>query len=410
VVVRAAGDAAGQAMSATEIREGRYADTVRLASPLAAAAAGPVLDQFEAELRESIAARQGGRGEHRTGHRLARAQRLHAARAMPVLSEWDGLVRGERALLPPDRQLSATLVEDYATCGFRFFLRGILGLRALDEPEERQTMDPAVRGSIVHEALNRFFREQRDRGRPAPEEAWTRADVERLLAIADEEIAKAYQRGEAGLAVFHTHEAATLRADLEQLLEEDTVQRLALRAVPREFEWRFDGVTIGGRRFRGAVDRIDFVRDEGSAWVIDYKTGRSDSYTLKEDDPFAGGTRLQLGIYAAALAATGIKRVMGRYWFVTRRGGFATLDYEHSAANARRLEAVVRAIDEAVAAGAFPAVPGDEEPRGFKNCLYCDFDRVCSRRRLADYTARANDEAVGRWQRVGQVARGSGDV
>jgi hypothetical protein len=92
-------------------------------------------------------------------------------------------------------------------------------------------------------------------------------------------------------------------------------------------------------------------------------------------------------------------------------GEFAAVEYTHSAANAERLETVVRAIESGVSGGAFPAVPGEEDPRGgFENCAYCDFDRICSRRRLAEFTNRAPDDSIRPWARVQEIAKGGGDA
>lgn len=411
VVAEVASAALGRRVTPTDIRNSVYPETVRGRSPLAAAAVGPALDAFESELREAIAARQAGAWAPPTGHRLALPVELRRMRRAPRLNRWDGLVQLDVPLLPADRQLSATSVEAYGTCGFRFFLRSILRLQALDEPEERQTMDPAMRGTIVHKALDRFFRRNQERGRPAPGESWNDADQAELLAILDEQIARASARGQAGLPIFHAHELATLHADMERFLKEDSLHRLTARAMPAAFEWEFDGVAIGGRRFRGAADRVDRSLDGTRAWIIDYKTGRSEGYTAEPRDPFNGGEQLQLGIYAAALASMEDVEVTGRYWFITQRGEFAAVEYTHSPENAGRLAEVVRAIEAGVSGGVFPAVPGEEDQRGgFENCAYCDFDRICSRRRLAEFTNRAGDDSLGPWALVEAAARGTADA
>jgi hypothetical protein len=144
--------------------------------------------------------------------------------------------------------------------------------------------------------------------------------------------------------------------------------------------------------------------------VIDYKTGRSDRYQLSPGDPFGGGTRLQLGLYAAAIGSQTGLPVRGRYWFITQAGGFSAVDYEHSGENARRLAETVTAIEEGITQGAFPAVPGEEDRwGGYENCAFCDFDRLCSRSRFDDLARRSGDDPVRRWVRVGAVARGEGD-
>jgi hypothetical protein len=157
---------------------------------------------------------------------------------------------------------------------------------------------------------------------------------------------------------------------------------------------------------------VDHSADGGHAWVIDYKTGSSKYHDAPPEDPFKGGTQLQLGVYAEALAsearASGRRLdVTGIYWFITRRGEFRALEYEHSAANADRLGEVVSAIGGGIERGVFPAIPGDEDRNSFANCRYCDFDRLCSRRRLADATRRADDSTLAPWANVGEIAKGA---
>jgi hypothetical protein len=413
VVAETVSRAAGRLVTPTAIRGGGVVPgVVRVRSPIAAAVAGPVIDRFELELREAIAPRQHSRWQLDEGHRLARPAALRRQRRATSLNEWDGLVPIDGPPAPAGRELSPTAAETYASCGFRYFLRHVLGLSPVEEPEERQTMDPATRGTIVHRVLERFFRAEHERGRPAAGEPWTTEDESTVLRLLDAEVDAAQVRGQAGLPIFHAHERTALRADLERFLREDTVYRLATGAQPAAFEWEFQAVEIGGRRFRGKADRVDVAEDGKRAWVIDYKTGKNDNPNERERerDPFDGGRRLQLGVYAEAWRAQngGPVEVTGRYWYVSQRGAFDTVDYRHSAANARLLAKVVSAIEEGVRAGVFPAVPGEEDPwyGGFTNCRYCDFDRVCSQRRLTDFTARAGGTSLQPWLRVAVVARG----
>ena len=410
IVAELASRLLGRQIAASEIRRTGLSESTRGGSPLASIASGPALDAFELEVRQAIAAGQNRLWTPPEGHRLLRPVALRAARRDAWLSEWDGLLHMDLPLLPEDRELSATSIEDYSTCGFKFFCRSILRLHVPDEPEERQTMDPATRGNIVHSVLRTFFSEQKQHGRPAPDEPWNAQDLERLLEILDQEMARARARGQVGLSVFHTHEIATLRADLERFLKEDSLDRLARRARPAEFEWTFAGVEIGGRRFRGAADRIDVSEDGARALIIDYKTGSTYGYEEKANDPFNGGQQLQLGIYSAAFGTGQGVTVAGRYWFISQRGEFATREYLHTPEHAEHLEKVIRAITGGVAEGSFPAVPGDEDQfGGFENCRYCHFTRICSRRRLANFTAREGHPSLAPWARVGDVARGTLD-
>jgi RecB family exonuclease len=406
IVAEAASRALEQPVTPTQIRASNVPDTVRFGSPLSCVAHGPVLDAFELELRQAISLSQRGLSSLPAAHRLSRALDLRGARRAPHLSEWDGLLKSELTLLPATRPLSATSIEDYSTCGFRFLCKSILRLQIPETPEEREIMEPAVRGTIVHRVLNKFFREQQQQGRPAIGEDWNARDVENLLDLLSQDLRDARARGLAGLPIFHAHEEATMRADLERFLLEDSLDRKARRARPSSFEFEFSDVEIAGRRFRGAADRVDESEDGTRLLVIDYKTGSGSTYQVKPDDPFNGGRQLQLAIYAAALKAPPDTTVAGRYWFISQRGEFATVDYDHSPENAARLEAVVRAILDGVEQGSFPSVPGDESIfGGFTNCGYCDFDRICSRRRLADFTARSADASLRPWSRVTNIAK-----
>ena len=57
--------------------------------------------------------------------------------------------------------------------------------------------------------------------------------------------------------------------------------------------------------------------------------------------------------------------------------------------------------------GAFPAVSGQENEfyGGYDNCTFCDFDRICSRRREDEFAEKRGDDGIQSWARVSSVAR-----
>ncbi|MCH8813923.1 MAG: hypothetical protein IH957_02320 [Chloroflexi bacterium] len=73
----------------------------------------------------------------------------------------------------------------------------------------------------------------------------------------------------------------------------------------------------------------------------------------------------------------------------------------------QHFERTVGAIVDGVRGGAFPAVSGPEDEfyGGFDNCTYCDFDRICSRRRDDELLEKLGDPDLARWARVAKVAR-----
>jgi RecB family exonuclease len=328
-----------------------------------------------------------------------------------VFAEYDGNLGALAASgrLWASSSASPTSLETYAGCGFRFLWSYVVRLNVVEEPAERDVMEPAERGSLMHDALDAFFKERKTEGRPRPMEAWTASDRRRLLEIAEQRLTEARQRGRTGLDIFADHDARTILADLEAFLDADTEFRLGTGAVPADFEARIPPVEVAGITMRGIVDRIDRSPDGHAAWVIDYKTGSRTSYRNLEKnaatDPLDGGTKLQLPAYTAAAGAEDVRTL---YWFISRQGGFERIEFEPSMENMARFEATVKAIIDGVRQGAFPAVPGEEDEfyGGFENCKYCDFDRICSVRRDQDFDRKAGDAAMGPWRRVADAARG----
>jgi RecB family exonuclease len=384
----------------------------RSPSPLAARLASIPIDRAELRLRQTVHSRHQGivLGPR---HPLRPAVTLLRARRGAAFSEYDGNLGSfeDRDAFAPATPLSPTVLESYATCGFRYFLGSVLRLRPVQEPEERDTMDPAERGSVVHRALDTFFREQLARGRPAVGEAWTEADVERLLGLIDAEVEAARRRGLTGLDVYAGFDRRTLRADMAEFLERDSEFRALTGAVPFAFEQRIPETPAGGLRLTGFVDRVDRTPDGRNAWVIDYKTGSTYGFAKPGagDDPFASGRKLQLPVYV--YAAGGADAVQALYWFISRRGEFEQIKYDASAANSARFEQTLEAIGRGLRGGSFPAVPGDDDDfhNSFVNCRYCDFDRVCSLRRNYEFTDKQADPAAAAWLDVGRVARGEAE-
>jgi len=109
-------------------------------------------------------------------------------------------------------------------------------------------------------------------------------------------------------------------------------------------------------------------------------------------------------------AAGDAAEVTALYWFITRRADFQMIEFRSTPESWQRFERTVAAIVAGVRAGAFPAASGDEDEYygGFGNCKYCDFDRICSRRRDYELAEKSEDLGLRAWFGVGETARGSG--
>ena len=377
-------------------------------SPMALYLRGATVDQSEAAVRQAISLWRAGDGAE--GHRAWRAVGMLRARRSPRFTEFDGNLSGLQGaqLLELQRVLSPTSLERYATCGFQYFCGSLLRIKEIEEPAERQMMDAAERGTLIHSVLERFFRQQMAAGRPALNEAWNDADRVQMLAIVDDELSQARERGLTGLDVYAEHEARTIRADLVRFLEEDTALRREYGTIPVGLEQDIPETEIGAVRLRGRVDRIDQSPDGRVAIVIDYKSGSawgSDKVGGAED-PFVSGTKLQLPTYLAAARDADTKIAL--YWYITHKGGFETAHYVPNAELDDRYRRTVEAIAGGIRVGSFPAVPGEEDEwRGsFDNCRYCDFTRICSRRRDFEFAAKHSEDGAQPWVAVAGTAKG----
>lgn len=343
---------------------------------------------------------------------LGRGIESSLARAGPLTGPWAGAV-GPLGDHVGDRTLSPTSLETWATCAFRYLLGSLLEVEELDEPEEIETLAPKDRGLLVHEILEILVRELGPS--LAPGEGWTETAHRRLDEIADERFAEWEARGRTGRAVLWELEQRRLRSLLHRFLDVEAEVRAELGVAPVATELAF---TDGGEgvlevrlddgrqvRMRGYIDRVDAAPDGSRLRVVDYKTGKPISASLKgnpfEDDRFVGGTKLQLAAYAlAARRHFGSVPTVAEYWYLSERWRFKREGYEVTDEVIDEFRDVLSRIVTGIEAGLFPARPGEEiyHPlRGgytYAHCAYCPYDRVCPVDRADAWERHRSDPAL----------------
>lgn len=343
---------------------------------------------------------------------LGRAMRLVRERGSFRFTEFDGnltaLVGTPRlgAAFRQARPISASALQTWAVCGYRYFLSYVLRVEPTEDPENRGTIDALERGSLVHQVLEWFFQALRQDGRPAAHEEYTARDHELLQELARQAFAEVEARGVTGHALDWEVTRRVLLADLREFLEQDTRWRKETGLAPHHLEQGFGGTAgwpslellVDGERlaFRGFVDRIDRNGD-GDVYVTDYKTGSGKAYEGIAADPVLAGQHLQLALYNRAARANlpDASSVSSSFWFVTSAGGFRRVAVESSPAVDQRLADVLGIITRGIRGGVFPLVPGGEGQRGPENCVYCDYNRICPIRRDLLAQQKAGDPAAG---------------
>jgi hypothetical protein len=341
---------------------------------------------------------------------LERGLTAARARVAGEFGAWSGAV-GRWPQLADDLQhpRSATSLQQWATCPFRYFLGHVLDLDGLEDPGEVDTITAADRGTLVHAVLERYFR-ARIEGAPV--------DIDDVAAEIEDRFRS---QGRTGRDLLWDADWSALRRHLTHILEAGADDPVLVGIDPAAVEYRF-GLTDPGTgetvepvvvdigndrqiRFRGAVDRIDRSLDGSRLVVLDYKTGSAWGYDVvdpahADHDIVARGTLLQLPIYAAAARAAfpGAAQVEAYYWFIGQRGAIELLGGVIDDGAQKRFGSVMRTIADGIEGGVFPARPGEEVWRPsigqtHENCMYCDYDKLCPTGRGEQWvTLRQRDE------------------
>jgi ATP-dependent helicase/nuclease subunit B len=314
------------------------------------------------------------------------------ARRSDRFTRFDGNLGGSAVPSPTDRTTSATRLELWAGCPFRYLMQNILNVAEVENPEDELEITPKDRGSLVHEALELFIAAVLERpaaDRPGPDDGWTPADRDLMRRVADDVCGRWAAQGKTGRAIFWQRDRRRIEADLQRLLDLDDIDRARHRTRPVAAELAFgmagselatvalalpDGRTV---HFRGFADRVDEA-DDGSLHVMDYKTGGTSSYQgLSADNPDQGGRRLQLAVYGQAARMFGGNpeaAVLSEYWFASTKGKFARIGYQVTPEILDRIGHTLATVVGGIEAGVFPSFSRATSTTPFVECPYCDPD------------------------------------
>ena len=199
---------------------------------------------------------------------IRRGKLLGYARAINHTDEYSPVERP--APRPPvtvrPRKLPVTQVERWLQDPYSIYARYILGLKKLDDLEKE--LDAAARGTLIHDALDRFVAMHPD---DIP------SNAERvIMAILDEELSRTGIQSDV---------IALWRPRLEKIaawyVRSEIAWRDHFKPALRESEGIMTLQANGGDFIMTArADRIDLSRDGKEAAIIDYKSGGQ--YTIKQ--------------------------------------------------------------------------------------------------------------------------------
>ena len=321
---------------------------------------------------------------------LARALRGRARRWLRRWTPNDGFVDPDQLALESiarhqfgQRPFSASALQLYADCPYRFFLSTIMRLQLRQEPVAIEVIDPLTRGSLFHEAQFEVLTELRNRG---------------LLPLQPDSLSVAFELVDRGLERSTTEYEDRLapaiprvwqdginsiRADLREWLRR--MSESTEKWIPDKFELSFglgnyahrqrdpDSVDdpvdlIGDLKLRGSIDMVERQGDDRYR-VTDHKTGKA---RAEKDTVVGGGRYLQPLLYALASEKLLDGEIdSGRLYYCTGDGGYEERIVRLDEENRNILNSVLSNIRQSLIDGFLPAAPDKDA------CKWCDFLAVC---------------------------------
>ena len=319
----------------------------------------------------------------------------------------------------PEHHWSASQLELYANCPYKFFARYVL--KAIPFDESRFDIDHRRRGSLLHDAMVEFhtaLMEKLGTGdklsdlppstiREALRDAISLAGHRRSLPNHEIALAEIELTETLAWADLYPEQYQKFDAALNKQLTLDEPLK------PRFFEARFgpsrtngseeeveDSISTdqaytlelpNGERLLliGKIDRIDVgkVGDQTLFGIVDYKTGKVGK---TKQDQISSGTKLQLALYALAaeelfFAQEDAKLLAAGYWEIKKNGfqGLEKIETAHVSDGVveatddwqATLDTVRQRVGEMVTGirqGEFPVYNSDE------NCgQTCEFKTIC---------------------------------
>lgn len=291
---------------------------------------------------------------------IAQGMEMRSDRLNGRFTRFNGNVSAIKELVTIfDGPIAPTSLEQWVDSPYRFFVRNLLGVDALNDPDEVAELDALTRGNLIHAVLEQYIKaviEGRD------------ATLDRLLTTADEVLDDAILDAPGWLPQLWDKDRAIIRRDIETWFEHDTSDRTA-GWMPVGVERKFGGsddtdevfieLDTGRLTFRGSIDRID-CHDDGRMRVTDYKTGQATfSSGIGEANPTLGGKKFQLPVYGL-FATTQAEQVSVRYWFATSIGDFKVIEYPITEAVTEIFRTDMSLIHSAVTSGYFPPKPSGQ--------------------------------------------------
>jgi ATP-dependent helicase/DNAse subunit B len=280
------------------------------------------------------------------------------------------------------RPYSATSLQQFAMCPYRFVLYSIYRLQPREEIGALERLDPLTRGHLFHAVQFQLMSRLKSLGLlPVTSE-----NQGQVLRVADEvldQVARVYSE-ELNPAIprIWESEIEEIRWDLRGWIRQIVLAPDTVYWTPAWFELAFglrqsrdqdassrhDPITLDtGIQLRGAIDMVEEAA--GFLRITDHKTGKVPAERVQ----FIGkGEVLQPLLYAqAAEAILGKAAKESRLFYCTENGGYQIMKVPIDDESRATIRKALALIDQSIASGFLPAAPRKDA------CQYCDYHSVC---------------------------------
>ncbi|MEJ7607119.1 MAG: PD-(D/E)XK nuclease family protein [Bryobacteraceae bacterium] len=238
---------------------------------------------------------------------------------------------------------SATALQQYARCPYRFALRTVYGLRSADSPSYLHRMDPVTRGVLFHQTQAELFH----------------GAGETLDEILDRVAFELASKLAPSLPAVWQSEVEVVRIDLQGWLRQKSLDP---EWAPVHSEFTFESTILDGIRVKGSIDLIE-KHATGMLRVTDHKTG---SVVKPLPEHVGAGEVLQPVLYALVAQAS-----RARLYYATLRQNYRAIEINVDPMASQRLAQVLQTIDDSLYQGWLPAAPRKE------GCKHCEYLPVC---------------------------------
>ncbi len=194
-------------------------------------------------------------GEEAAAAKEARPSRSLAFALRPELKKWKG------------REVSPSQIKEYLACPFRFYLKKVLGLKAVDSGQRE--LSPLDLGNVIHAVLKAFAYGAAAQSHHAGDIAdWLEAELLKQAAA----IYGVQPLFSVALQIESMRQRLRKFAEVQSEIRAEGWLILAAEECITP-GW---GVKLGEAALTGKIDRIDRHEKTGALRVIDYKTSQSE--------------------------------------------------------------------------------------------------------------------------------------